>query len=63
MPTESEVTVSNIFEADDPTDAVGQMAAWLDDSAYQAGYRVTRCSRPSDTVFIDAEDIKWNARR
>lgn len=49
------VSVSNVFEASAPEDAVMQMAAWLDDYAYEAGYRVIS---ETDSVFIDAETIE-----
>jgi hypothetical protein len=52
------VSVANTFEAESPEDAVAQMAAWLVDYAYGAGYRVV----PEDggeSVFIDAEDIDY----
>lgn len=54
-----EVTLANIFEADSPEDAVGQMATWASDHAYQAGYRVTN-TRSGQSMFIDAEDVDWN---
>lgn len=49
---EYSVTVSNIFEAADPEDAVKQMVAWLADYADKAGYSVE-----TDRLytFIDAE--------
>ena len=56
---EYEVTIGNIFDADTPEDAVKQMVAWLDESAANGGYRATSVLRPSDTVFIDAEDLDW----
>lgn len=48
------VSVSSIFEADNPEDAVMQMAAWLDEYAYFAGYRVDNNDK-NLSFFIDAE--------
>jgi hypothetical protein len=47
------VQIANSFDADDPVDAVRQMAAWLDDHAYVGGYRVE--DEDGESVFIDAE--------
>jgi hypothetical protein len=60
MPEEYEVSIRNIFMAESPEDAVAQMAAWLNDNTYQAGYRVELTRRPSESVFIDAEKIDFN---
>jgi hypothetical protein len=51
-----EVTVSNIFSAESHEDAVLQMAAWLSDEAYRAGYRVTEID--GESKFIDAEHLR-----
>lgn len=48
------VQVSNIFEADSPEDAVLQMASWLIDWAYEAGYRVY--GPDGIERFLDASD-------
>jgi hypothetical protein len=61
-PRDYEVSVSNTFEAESPQDALSQMVAWVADHAYQIGYRVVDAEDPSRcNVFIDAEDIDWNA--
>lgn len=57
-----EVQVSNSFEADTPEDAVEQMAHWLNECAYTAGYRVFKLDsatfeRQGSGEFIDAENI------
>lgn len=52
------VSVSNAIRANSPEDAVAQMAAWLVDYAYEAGYRVE--SFAGDSVFIDAETINFD---
>ena len=49
------VTVANTFDAHSPQDALQQMAAWLADYAYRAGYRVT-CQDTGESVFLDAEE-------
>ena len=49
-----EVSVHNIFEAENPKDAVNQMVEWLLEAVTQAGYRVTNLDT-SQTDFIDAE--------
>jgi hypothetical protein len=54
MEKEYTVTIACNFEADSPEDAVKQMAAWLDDYCYKAGYRVTD---GKDKWFIDAERL------
>lgn len=55
------VSVSNTFEAESPEDAVAQMAAWLTDYAYAAGYRVINDSDSSaPALFIDAESIDFD---
>lgn len=54
------VVVSNTYTAKSPEDAVAQMAAWLVDYAYVAGYRVISNSLP-DTKFIDAESIDYDS--
>ena len=56
------VSVSNIFDADSPEDAIMQMIAYLQDQAHCSGYRVEWESIVSDmfrshSVFIDAEAI------
>lgn len=56
--TDYKVTVSCIFEAASPEDAVAQMAGWIADNAYAAGYRVYPPGE--DSIFIDAEDIDWS---
>lgn len=57
-----EVSVSNYFDATSPEDAVSQMATWLSSEShpYRIGYRVTN-QRTGQSVFVDAEDIDWNA--
>jgi hypothetical protein len=59
---EYEVSVSNLFTASSPADAVGQMVAWLYEAAGRAGYRVTPVTGPSalpdGSVFIDAEHLE-----
>ena len=52
------VYLANTFEAENPADAVGQMATYAQDNAYQAGYRVVN-ENTLESVFIDAEDINW----
>lgn len=52
---EYEVSVHNFFTAESPEDAVLQMAAWLADNAYQAGYRV---KTDDGEAFIDAEELE-----
>lgn len=55
------VRVENTFDADTPEEAVLQMAAWLVDYAYAAGYRVFNEDEPdTDSMFIDAENISQN---
>jgi hypothetical protein len=56
--TEYKVTVSCIFDADSPEQAVALMAAWISDDAYSAGYRVSAPGQ--DSVFIDADTIDWS---
>lgn len=60
-PRQFVVSVSNIFEAICAEDAIGQMATWIADNAYQAGYRVTEEGPvPPIERFIDAETIDWS---
>lgn len=54
-----EVSLTNTFEADSFEDAVGQMATWAGDNAYQAGYRVSNV-RSGESRFVDAETVDWN---
>ena len=54
------VELANEFNADTPEGAVGQMAAWVSDYGYEAGYRVT-CLETGTSVFIDAESIDFDA--
>lgn len=56
------VDVSNLFEADSPEDAIKQMAAWLVEGSYTAGYRVwLEHDWPNGpSHFIDAEELDWN---
>ena len=56
--TEYKVTVSCIFDADSPEEAVGLMASWLTDEAYCVGYRVYPPGE--DSIFIDADTIDWS---
>ena len=60
--TEYCVSVSCNFTASDPTDAVKQMVAWLDDNACAAGYRVSdfQFGAPGG-LYIDAATIDFNA--
>jgi hypothetical protein len=55
---EYKVSVSCMFDADNPEDAVRQMAAWISDEAYSAGYRVDPPGE--DSFFIDADTIDWS---
>ena len=48
------VSVSNMFDANSPEDAVKQMVAWLDDNAAKAGYHIDDGYGQS---FIDAESV------
>lgn len=57
---EFEVTLSNTFEARSFEDAVGQMATYASDQAYQAGYRVTNV-RSGESRFVDADNVDWDA--
>ena len=57
MTEDYKVTVSCIFEATSPEDAVAQMVAWISDNAYSAGYRVYVPGE--DSIFIDADTIDW----
>lgn len=50
---EYEISVSNRFFAESHEDAVAQMASWLADNAYVAGYRVNEID--GESRFIDAE--------
>ena len=50
---EYEIFVSNRFFAESHEDAVAQMASWLADNAYVAGYRVNEID--GESRFIDAE--------
>lgn len=52
---EYEVSVSNIFLATDPQDALAQMTSWIDEAVYVAGYRVKN-NDTGESWFIDAED-------
>ena len=59
---EYQVQVSNTFEAETPEEAVQQMACWLVDCAFVAGYRVFLVNpdtfeREEQSLFIDAEKI------
>lgn len=58
MTDDYKVTVSCIFEAASPEDAVAQMVGWISDNAYSAGYRVYPPGE--DSIFIDADDIDWS---
>lgn len=51
------VSVSCVFEADNPIDAVKQMIGWLDEYRHMAGYRVKDAN--NNSMFIDAGDISW----
>lgn len=51
------ITLSNVFEADSPLDALSQMVAWTTDNAYSAGYRIE--DEQGNSVFIDAESVDW----
>lgn len=56
------VTVSNIFLASNVKDAVLQMADWLNDYGYSAGYRVEWHDEVDGEIvysssFVDAEDV------
>ena len=56
------VSLSNTFEADSFKDALEQMAAWVSDYAYSAGYRISWTEyvghvREDRSVFVDAERI------
>ena len=57
-----EVSVSNLFDATSPEDAMRQMVAWLNDHAPNAGYRVEWYAEDGATMgtFIDGESIDWN---
>ncbi len=55
---EFKVTVSCIFDADSPEQAVALMAAWLADESYHVGYRVYPPGE--DSIFIDADTIDWS---
>lgn len=55
------VEIRNVFEADSPEEAVGQMATYLVDNAYQAGYRVySEDENDIRGTFIDADDVDWD---
>lgn len=58
-----QVTLTNTFEATSARDAIGQMATYCVDYAFQAGYRVDRL-KDDGTVgtseFIDAERFDFN---
>lgn len=61
---EYEISVSNRFFAESHEDAVLQMAAWINDSAYTAGYRVAEIDSMSgntsvevNSKFIDFENL------
>lgn len=53
-----EIQVSNYFDAESVEDAILQMAAWLTDNAYTAGYRVIW--QREESSFVDAESINVN---
>ena len=57
-----EVSVSNIFDATSPEDAVRQMAHWLADHGFNAGYRVEWYAEDGGTIgtFIDGESLDWD---
>jgi len=59
-PADYVVTISNIFEAESPEDAVIQMAEWLLENCQQAGYRVVN-DNTGESWFIDAEDMRRKA--
>jgi hypothetical protein len=52
--TEYEITLANIFEAEDEIDALAQMVAYTSDQAYVAGYRVKNLET-GESTFLDAE--------
>ena len=56
--TEYKVSVSCIFDANSPEQAVALMAAWLTDESYSVGYRVYPPGE--DSIFIDADTIDWS---
>ena len=51
------VRVECFFDAVSPEDAVAQMAAWLFDESYNAGYRVIE--EGEDSIYVDASDIDY----
>lgn len=56
------VSLSNTFMADSILDAVEQMAAWVSDYGYSAGYRISWTEyvngiREDRSVFVDAERL------
>ena len=62
MDNDYTVTVANTFEAESIADAVKQMAAWISDHAYAAGYRISWEEvvdgvRQERSVFADASFI------
>ncbi len=50
-----EISVQNVFEAENHVDAVLQMVAWLQDCAAEAGYRANGINSHV-SHFVDSEE-------